>query len=68
MRKKSATTKTIKKNAADMPAASDTDVNHLRKAMDGPIDTSDIAEHRGRFDRLKRDSNGRLPRGPVDKC
>jgi hypothetical protein len=61
MRKKSAKTKMIEKKAADVQAASDADLTGLRKAMDGPIDTSDIAEHRGRLDRLKRDSNGRLP-------
>ena len=29
--------------------------------MEGPIDTSDIPERRGRFHRLKRDEMGRLP-------
>jgi hypothetical protein len=61
MRKKSATGKIVKKRAVDVAPASDADLARLRRAMNGPIDTSDIPEHKGRFDRLKRDSTGRLP-------
>ena len=61
MRKKSATGKIVKKRAVDVAPASDADLARLRKAMNGPIDTSDIPEHRGRLKRLRRDSTGRLP-------
>jgi hypothetical protein len=61
MPKKSARIKIVKRGAADITSASDADLSRLCKAMDGPVDTSDIAERKGRFDRLERDSNGRLP-------
>ncbi len=61
MRKKSAEGKLVRKRAADLAPASDADLARLRKAMNGPIDTSDIPERRGRLDRLRRDSTGQLP-------
>jgi hypothetical protein len=61
MRRKSAAIRIIKKKAAEVLPASDKDLARLRKAMGGPIDTSDIPEHKGRLDRLVRDSSGRLP-------
>jgi hypothetical protein len=46
---------------SDVAPASDADMIRLRMAMDGPVDPSDIPEQQGRFDRLRRDSTGRLP-------
>jgi len=62
MPKKSQTSKVVRKSAADIPATSATDLARLRAALNGPIDTSDIPEHRGQFSRLERESDGRLPR------
>jgi hypothetical protein len=62
MPRKSGAGKVVRKSAADIPAATDEDLARLRNAMAGPIDISDIAEHRGPSTRLVRDANGRLPR------
>jgi len=59
MPKKSATVKTVRKSAAEIPRASPADLDRLRAAMQGPIDTAEIPERR-KFQRLKRDANGRL--------
>jgi hypothetical protein len=60
MPKKSVTVKTVRKSAAEIPHASPADLDRLRAAMQGPIDTAEIPERRT-FQRLKRDANGRLP-------
>ncbi|MCI0685391.1 MAG: hypothetical protein L0Y71_25100 [Gemmataceae bacterium] len=51
----------VRKSARDIPAPSQQDLDRLRAAMHGRIDTSDIPE-RKRFQRLQRDSGGRLPK------
>src|SRR5271166_75865 len=61
MRKKSAKSKIVIKNAEDVSAATEADLARLHQAMGGPIDTSEIRERKGRFNRLGRDSTGRLP-------
>ena len=61
MRRKSATSKIVRRNASDIPPATQADLARLRRAMEGPIDTSDIPEQRTAFHRLTRDSSGRLP-------
>jgi hypothetical protein len=61
MRKKLATSKTVRKTPVDIPPASPADLARLRAAMKGPIDTSDIPEQAARFHRLRRDATGRLP-------
>ena len=61
MRRKSATSKIVRRNASDIPPATQADLARLRRAMEGPIDTSDIPEQRVAFRRLTRDSTGRLP-------
>src|SRR5437868_4172416 len=60
MPKKSAASKTIRKSAAELPRASRADLDRLRAAMHGKIDTREIPERRG-FDRVQRDANGSLP-------
>jgi hypothetical protein len=62
MPKKSGTSKTLHKSAADVSRASAADIARLRKAMSGPIDTSEIPERRGSFTRVRRDAAGTLPR------
>ena len=65
MPKRSGTGRTVRKSADELPRAATADLDRLRAKMAGKIDTSDIAERR-RFQRLKRDPNGRLPpRGSV---
>ena len=61
MRKKSATSKIVRRKAVDIPPATEADLARLSQAMEGPIDTSDIPEQRVAFRRLTRDSTGRLP-------
>jgi hypothetical protein len=61
MRKKLAISKTVRRNASDIPPATEADLARLRRAMEGRIDTSDIPEQRTAFHRLTRDSSGRLP-------
>ena len=60
MSRKSPAHKTVRKSAADIPPASAADLERLRNAMAGRIDTSDIPERR-KFHRLQRDASGRLP-------
>jgi hypothetical protein len=60
MAKKSAASKVVRKSAKDIPPASAADLDRLRGAMRGCIDTSDIPERRA-GPRLRRDANGRLP-------
>ena len=60
MPKKSAVRKLVRKSARDIPPASRADLDRLRAAMHGSIDTRDIPE-RKRFQRLQRDSSGNLP-------
>jgi hypothetical protein len=63
MSKKSAGAKITRKSAAEVPPASKADLDRLRAAMKGDIDTSEIPERR-RFERLHRDANGTLPPRP----
>ena len=60
MPKKSAASKVVRKSAAEIPSASKADLDRLRAAMEGSIDTSEIPERR-KFHRLKRDATGGLP-------
>jgi hypothetical protein len=60
MPKKSAENKVARKSAAEIPHTSAADLNRLRAAMAGDIDTSDIPERR-EFQRLHRDAKGNLP-------
>jgi len=52
--------KVVRKSAAQIPAATAGDLERLRAAMTGKIDASKISERR-KYQRLQRDSNGRLP-------
>jgi hypothetical protein len=60
MAKRSATGRTVRKRAADIPAATSSDLNRLRAAMRAPVDMSEIPERR-RFVSLKRGPDGSLP-------
>jgi hypothetical protein len=60
MPKKSVGRKIVRRSAAEIPPASRADLDRLRAAMQRPIDTGEIPEHR-KFQRLKRDASGRLP-------
>jgi hypothetical protein len=60
MAKKSAASKVVRKSAAEIPPPSKADLDRLRAAMRGSIDTGEIPERR-KFDRLKRDASGSLP-------
>lgn len=60
MPRKSAARKLVQKSAREIPRASRADLDRLRRAMQGPIDTSEIAE-RHKFQRLQRDAGGSLP-------
>src|SRR5882724_6277630 len=51
-----------RKSAGEIPRASPADLDRLRAAMQGDIDTAEIPERR-KFQRLKRDANGKLPPG-----
>jgi hypothetical protein len=46
MPKKSVTVKTVRKSAAEIPHASPADLDRLRAAMQGPIDTAEIPGRR----------------------
>ena len=59
-RKSVGTSRTVRKSAAEIPPATDADLDRLRAAMQGSIDTTDIPERRT-FQRLQRDASGRLP-------
>src|SRR5713101_1097696 len=60
MSKKSVTSKIVRKSAGEIPPASTADLDRLRAAMQGSIDSGEIPERR-KFHRLKRDASGRLP-------
>lgn len=60
MSKKSVASKTVRKSAEEIPPASRADLDRLRAAMQGSVDTGEIAERR-KFQRVKRDASGRLP-------
>lgn len=60
MSKKSPTNRLVRKTARNISAATSADVDRLRSAMHGRVDTSDIPERR-KFQRVRRDANGRLP-------
>jgi hypothetical protein len=60
MSKKSAAPRIVRKSAANLAAPSQVDLDRLRAAMRGKIDTTDVSERR-QFQRLKRDSEGRFP-------
>jgi len=59
MPKKSVSGKIVRKSAQDIPPASPADLERLRAAMGGKIDTSEIPERR-KFQPLRRDADGRL--------
>jgi hypothetical protein len=60
MAKKSLAGKVVRKSAADIPAASGADLDRLRAAMRGSIDTREIPQRR-KLQRIKRDAAGKLP-------
>jgi hypothetical protein len=60
MTKPSAASKIVRKSAKAIPPASEADLERLRGAMQGQIDTGEIPERR-KFLRLQRDASGRLP-------
>lgn len=61
MSKKPASSSVIRKSSKNIRPASKADLKRMRGAMEGDIDTSDIAEKQN-FERLKRDASGALPR------
>ena len=56
--------KVVRKSAAEVPPASPADLDRLRAAAAGRIDTTDIPERR-EFQRLRRDAAGGPPRKSV---
>jgi hypothetical protein len=71
MSRKSPVTNVVRRPADSLPAATEADVARLRAALDAPIDTSEIPEKVGPFNRIKRDASGRLPRrreGPIRRA
>ena len=60
MSKKSVASKTVRKSAEEIPPAATADLDRLRAAMQGKVDTGEIAERR-KFQRVKRDARRRLP-------
>jgi hypothetical protein len=60
MSKKSVAGKSVRKPAREIPAASKADLDRLRAAMHGRIDTGEISE-RQKFNRIRRDAKGQLP-------
>jgi hypothetical protein len=60
MSRKSAAGSVVRKSADDLPKATSADLDRLRTAMRGRIDTSEIAERRS-GPRVARDANGNLP-------
>lgn len=61
MPKKSATSRTVRRQAADIRPATAADLARLRAAASGPINTSDIPERTGVPHRVARDDQGRRP-------
>jgi len=47
--------------AQDIPPTSAADLQRLRAAMKEPVDTREIPEKKGPFQRIHRDAQGRLP-------
>jgi hypothetical protein len=65
MPRKSPAGKIVRKSAAQIPRATQADLDRLRAAMQNKIDTSDIAERKS-YQPLRRDAGGRpLPRKSV---
>lgn len=62
MPKKSATVELVRRRAGEGPRPTEADMERIRRASLGPIDTSDIPEMKGPFHRIKRDALGRLPK------
>ena len=60
MPRKSPAGKLVRKSAGDLRPATGADLDRLRAAMRGRIDTSDIAERRA-GPRITRDASGNLP-------
>lgn len=60
MSRKLVANKQVRKSAKEVPRPSSADLDRLRAAMEGYVDTSEIPERR-KFQRLKRDTSGRLP-------
>ncbi len=60
MSQKSVATKIVRKSAAEIPRAANADLERLRTAMKGEIDTSEIPERKN-VQRLQRDASGNLP-------
>jgi hypothetical protein len=63
--RQSKTNSLVRRRASDPPRSTAEDLARARTAMDGPIDTSDIPERKGPFQRLHRDATGRLPKNHV---
>jgi hypothetical protein len=61
MPKKLVGTKTVRKTAKELARPAGADLDRLRKAMKGDVDTSEVSEARS-FNRLQRDTTGSLPR------
>ncbi len=64
MSKRSAASKVTRKSAAEIPRATNADLDRLHAAMQSGIDTSDIPEL-PKGQRVCRDANGKLPRRQV---
>ncbi len=60
MSKKSVASRVVRKSAGEVPPASRADLDRLRAAMQGSVNTGEIPERR-KFHRLQRDASGRLP-------
>jgi hypothetical protein len=58
--RKLAASRVVRKSADDVSPATAADIERLRAAMQGRVDTGDIAERR-KFQRIQRGPNGRLP-------
>ncbi len=54
--------RTVRMAVKDLPKPTAADLARLRKAMRGPIDTSEIPEHVGPFKRVRRGPDGELHR------
>lgn len=61
MPKKSAEINIVRKTVKELSPPSNADLDRLRNAMKGDIDTSEVSETRS-FNRLQRDATGSLPR------
>src|SRR5262245_50001637 len=54
----SRTGRVVRRKAADIPAATEADLDRLEAAMNGPIDTTDIPERSGPLRPISRDARG----------